>query len=159
MTFWYFSHSSISSCFIFPLENALLSLATICRNQHLIWAKKDRGGDGRVEPKGAWSGHAETAGWLSLNPFQLPFTEKVTLPCKGKPTRSMAETASDLQLVLSLAFRVCHWKVGEHGQKKLTPKGVRKESGNSEKRKKKKNLLWMPEWQLCQGSLAHLLSA
>lgn len=50
----------------------------------------------------------------------------------------MAETASDLQLVLSLAFRVCHWKVGEHGQKKLTPKGVRKESGNSEKRKKKK---------------------
>lgn len=54
----------------------------------------------------------------------------------------MAETASELQLVLSLASRVCQWKVGEHGQKKLAPKGERKESGNSERKKK---LLWMPE--------------
>lgn len=47
----------------------------------------------------------------------------------------MAETASELQLVLSLASRVCQWKVGEHGQKKLAPKGERKESGNSERKK------------------------
>lgn len=96
--FWYFCHSSVSSCFTAHLENALFFLVTICRIQHLTWSQKGARCRWESWAKGCLLCETGTQHCWLAEPKLLP----AILHTQGHLFHTGVGIASDLQPVLPL---------------------------------------------------------